>query len=94
MSGADPGVESGVVQAERASAATSVENNLSNQEAAITQKNYDIGRANYNAAAEGLMKAPGALENPVTDAASAVNTPDKDTQDQANVNAQNNSQWE
>lgn len=92
VSGATPGVESGVVQAERATAATQVENNLSNQEAAITQKNYDIGRQNYNAAAEGLMKAPAALENPVTDAASAVNTSDKDTQDQANANEQANQQ--
>lgn len=94
VSGATPGVESGVVQAERATAATQVENNLSNQEAAITQKNYDIGRENYNTATKELMAAPSALENPVTESASAVNTSNKDTQDQANANAAANQQWE
>ena len=44
---ANPGVESGVTQAERSSAATAVDTNLNNTEANITQKNYDIGRQNY-----------------------------------------------
>lgn len=93
-SSATPGVESGVTQAIKASAATQVENNLSNQESAITQKSYDIGRQNYQFAAKELETAPGELENPINQAASAVNTSNKDTADQANENAAANSQWE
>lgn len=35
-------------------------------QSSITQKGYDIGRQNWEFATEGLMKAPGELENPVT----------------------------
>lgn len=93
VNGVVPGVESGVVQAERTSAATQIENNLSNQEANITQKNYDIGRQNYENAAKGLMTAPEALEAPINQTASSVNSSNKDTSDQANANAAANNQW-
>ncbi len=93
VSGVVPGVESGVVQAERASAATQIENNLSNTQANITQKNYDIGRENYNNAAKGLMEAPAALESPINQAASEVTGANKETSDQANQNAAASNQW-
>ncbi len=38
----------------------------------ITAKGYDIGRQNWEFATEGLMKAPGELENPVTNAGDAA----------------------
>jgi hypothetical protein len=34
----------------------------------ITERGYDIGRQNFEFATQGLMKAPGELENPVTGA--------------------------
>lgn len=41
-------------------------------QSAITAKGYDVGRSNWEFATEGLMKAPGALENPVTSAGEAA----------------------
>ncbi len=41
-------------------------------QADITKKGYDIGRQNWQFATEGLMKAPGELENPVTSAGDAA----------------------
>jgi len=41
-------------------------------QAGITQKGYDIGRQNWQFATEGLMKAPGELEQPVTAAGGAA----------------------
>jgi hypothetical protein len=88
-----PGVESGIVQAEKASAATQIENNLSNQEASITQQNYDIGRDNFKRATAALISAPGQLENPINQTASIVNNSNSDTGQQANANAAANQQW-
>lgn len=41
-------------------------------QSAITAKGYDVGRQNWEFATEGLMKAPGELENPVTGAGDAA----------------------
>jgi len=41
-------------------------------QARITERGYDIGRQNWEFATEGLMKAPGALEAPVTGAGEAA----------------------
>lgn len=41
-------------------------------QAGITTRGYDIGRQNWEFATEGLMKAPGELENPVTGAGEAA----------------------
>lgn len=41
-------------------------------QSAITAKGYDVGRSNWEFATEGLMKAPGALENPITGAGEAA----------------------
>lgn len=38
----------------------------------ITEKGYDTGRQNWEFATEGLIKAPGELENPVTSAGSGA----------------------
>ena len=64
-----PGVESGVVQAERAAAATGVDTALSNQEANITQQNYATGRQNYWNAIRGQEEAPSSFESPANQAA-------------------------
>jgi hypothetical protein len=55
MTGAVPGVESGVTQAVRADAATKVATNLANEEGKILTRSYDIGRENYNNAVRGEM---------------------------------------
>lgn len=94
MASATPGVESGVEQAEKASAATQVENNLSNQQMNITAQNFQTGRENYNNAVKELAAAPGELESPINSAAGEVNTSNSSTANQANENAQANNQWQ
>lgn len=84
---ANPGVESGVEQAERANAATAVDTNLNNTEANITQHSYDIGRQNYWNAVGEQEKAPGAFEDPSNQAANAVTGANQNTDTQANANA-------
>jgi hypothetical protein len=42
------------------------------QQSAITQKGYDIGRQNWEFATQELATAPGELENPITNAGSAA----------------------
>jgi hypothetical protein len=93
MTGATPGVESGVTQAVRAKAATDIDTNLSNQEAGITEKSFDIGRENYNNAVKGEMALPGATMNPVTSSADAATGADKVVNDQANQNAAASNSW-
>lgn len=85
---ANPGVESGVEQAERSAAATSVDQNLNNTEANITQKNYDTGRQNYWSAVGAQEAAPGAFENPATSVANAATGSNSVSDTQANNNAQ------
>lgn len=86
--GGSPGVESGVEQAERASAATAVDTNLNNTEANITNENYDVGRQNYWNAVSGQEKAPAAFEDPSNQAAQTVTGANSTTDAQANANAQ------
>ena len=86
-SGGAPGVESGIVQAERAAAATQVDTGLNNTEAGITQQNYDVGRQNYWNAVKGQEEAPSAFESPINQAGSDVNTGNQNTDTQANANA-------
>lgn len=92
MSGATPGVESGVTQAVRANAATQVENNLSNKEADITKENYDIGRENYEKAVGAEEALPGVFSTSNQAAGEAVGAA-KVTDDQANANAAASSSW-
>jgi hypothetical protein len=84
--GAVPGVESGVTQAAKASAAASVENNLSNTEANITNANYATGRQNYWSSVDKELAAPGAFESPATSLANAETNANQVAGDQANAN--------
>lgn len=86
-SGGAPGVESGVQQAERASAATAVDTGLNNTEANITNENYDVGRQNYFNAVGAQEKAPGAFEDPTNQMAGEVTGANNATAGQANQNA-------
>lgn len=91
--GATPGVESGVTQAVRAGAEAQVENNLSNTEAGITEKNYDTGRQNYWSAVKGQEDLPAKVFSPVTSAGEAGNEADQITGKQADANAASSSSW-
>lgn len=91
--GAVPGVESGVVQSERAQADTSVLNNLSNKEADITEKGYDVGRQEFNTAVQEKENSLGASFNPSTSMAGAVTGADSATAAQANANAAESTSW-
>jgi hypothetical protein len=81
-----PGVESGVTQAAKASAAASVENNLSNTEANITNANYATGRQNFWNAVTRDEAAPSAFESPATSLANAETSANQVEGDQANAN--------
>jgi hypothetical protein len=91
--GVVPGVESGVIQALRSNASTAIENNLSNQEANITERNYDLGRQNYENAAKLLVSAPGEIEGATNQTASVVNSANSTTDAEANKIQEANSQW-
>jgi hypothetical protein len=84
---ANPGVESGVTQAERSSAATAVDTNLSNTEANITNANYTAGRQNYFEAVKSQEAAPAAFEDPTNQAASVATGANQVSDTQANANA-------
>jgi hypothetical protein len=89
----NPGVESGVVQAERASADTAVENNLSNKEAAITEGNFATGRAERDKAISSEEALPSAAFGAADNAAGSVNNADAQVSQQANANEQASSSW-
>jgi len=91
--GATPGVESGVTQAVRGDYMAKVENNLSNQEADITNKNYELGRENYKMAVQADMALPAATMNPVTAAAGVANEANKITGDQASEIQKSKTSW-
>jgi hypothetical protein len=93
MSGAVPGVESGVTQAVRAGAEAQVENNLANTEANITQKNYDIGREQYNTAVKEQAALPQATMAPVTQAGEATTTANEVTGKEATDVQNSSSSW-
>jgi hypothetical protein len=87
-----PGVESGIVQAEKAGAATQVMGTMANEQADITQKNAQLG-------IEERDKAINAEENlgkvfePSTQMAGDVTKAEQVTQEQANTNAQESRSW-
>jgi len=72
VNGAVPGVESGVIQADRPNAFTQIDKQLSSNQQQITQQNYAQGRQNYENADKGLITAPGELEAATHQGASAV----------------------
>ena len=87
-----PGVESGIVQAERAGAETQIMGTMANEQAGITQKNAEL-------AIEERDKAINAEENlgkvfePSTQMAGDVTKANQVTADQANTNAQESRSW-
>jgi hypothetical protein len=89
----NPGVESGVVQAERASADTAIENNMSNQHAKITEDNYAVGRQERDAAIKSEEALPSAAFGASEGAASEVGAADAQVSQQANANEQASSSW-
>lgn len=93
VTGATPGVESGVTQAVRADAATKIENNLANQEGKILTRSYDIGRENYNNAVKEEMGLPSATITPVSGAASPAIGAENIEGSQANENAAASQSW-
>ena len=93
MTGASPGVESGVTQAVRAASATSIENNLANKQTDIVEKDYDIGRQNYQNAVKEEEALPNATIDPTNGAANATTGAEKVAGDQADQNAAASSSW-
>lgn len=93
VTGAVPGVESGVTQAVRAGAATQAENAMNTRGAKIIEEDYAVGRENYNRAVAGELALPGATMNPVTSSAGAVTGAAKVESEQANENAAASSSW-
>lgn len=93
MTGATPGVESGVITAARANAAAKVENNLSNEEADITKGNYDTGRQQYDTAVKEQMALPEATMAPVAQAGGQANEADQITGKAANDLQASSSSW-
>lgn len=87
-----PGVESGIVQAERAGAETQILSTAANEQANITQKNAEL-------AIQERDKAVNAEENlgkvfePSTAMAGDVAKAEQITQEQANTNAQESRSW-
>lgn len=92
MTGAVPGVESGVTAATRAQAAAQIDNNASNQEAEVTKENFDTGRKNFEFASDAEANLPKVFST-ANNAAGDVNQADKITDDQTNENAKQQSSW-
>lgn len=92
-SGAAPGVETGIEQAEKAGAATQVESNLANKEADITQQDYAIGRQNFDKAVGEEEGLAGATFNPATSAGGAAVGAEEAAGTQANANQQASDSW-
>ena len=93
QSGAVPGVESGVEQATRASADTGILNNMSNQQANITEKSDELAIQRQDAAIKEQMALPGEVFDPATAAAAPVTSANAATAAQANQNAATSDQW-
>jgi hypothetical protein len=89
----NPGVESGMVQAERASADTAIENNMSNQQAKIVEDNYAVGRQERDAAIKSEEALPSAAFGASEGAASEVGAADAQVSQQANANEQSQTSW-
>lgn len=87
LSGAAPGVESGATEGAIANSEAKVENNLSNEEAGITEQNYAAGRANYEGAVKAQEALPAATMDPVTQASTQINNANEQTANEANYNA-------
>jgi hypothetical protein len=92
-SSATPGVESGVVQAERAGADTSIMNNLSNKEADITESGFQVQREGFDKAVAEKEGSLSASFSPSTSMDSGINSANAAVSEQANANEQQSSSW-
>jgi len=90
---AAPGVESGIVQAERAQASTQIEGQLANRQTDIEQKNAELGTQYGFQATQQEMAAPGAILSPATQIAGVAEGAVGQESSQANANAAGNNQW-
>lgn len=93
MSSATPGVESGVVQAERAGADTSIMNNLSNKEADITEQGFQVQREGFDKAVAEKEGSLSASFSPSTSMDSGVTSANAAVSEQANANQSTSSSW-
>jgi hypothetical protein len=94
MSGATPGVESGATEGAIANSEAKIENNLSNEEAGITEHNYDVGRSNFENAVGGEEKLSASTMDPTNQAAGEVTSANQTTGKQATENAASSNSWE
>jgi len=92
-SGVVPGAESGVTQAERAGADTSILNAEASRESGITQANDQLKIQQQNAATKELEALPGAAFDPSSKVAGEVTSAEAQTSAQANANAATSDQW-
>lgn len=93
MTSATPGVESGVVQSERAAADTSIMENLGNEQAKITEGNYATGRAERDQAIKSEEALPGAAFGPAEGFGGEIDAANNTVDQQANSNAQASNSW-
>lgn len=93
MASATPGVESGVVQAERAGADTAIMKNLSNKEADITEKGFQVQREAFDKAVAEKEGSLSASFSPATSMDSGINAANATVDAQANENAAASSSW-
>ncbi len=93
MTGAVPGVESGIVQSERAQAATEIQSKAAQQQADITGEDYATGRKERDIAMGAEAKLPGEVFSPSTEIAGADIAAQKNEEEQANANEQASSSW-
>ena len=93
VSGAVPGVESGVVQAERAQADTSVMENLSNREANITDTGYQVQRDAFDNSVKAKESSVEKAFDPAAQVQGAVTQAGEVESQQANANAAASNSW-
>lgn len=93
VSGAVPGVESGIVQAERAQASADVLGAANKEFAETTRENWQTGRENYYKNVQAALATPSAFESPTTAAANPVLGASEQVSGQANANEAASSSW-
>jgi hypothetical protein len=93
ITSAVPGIESGVAQAERASAAADIATKESTAQEQLTGEDYDIGRKLRVTGMEAEAKLPGEAFTPAEGYASAAEGAIKLESEQANENQKASSSW-
>jgi hypothetical protein len=90
---ATPGVESGIEQAERASANTQILGTAANEQAQITQKNAELGIQERDKALSEMSGLSSKVYSGSTGMAGEETQAENVTQQQANTNAQESRSW-